>query len=143
MQSARSTRSKPARPPPSDPRLSMIEVRPDQIQVFQDKVRAAYVKRVRGYLREKRRESVAGLNDEELDALVRRQVIAAESFGIASETGVVRFIEVGLALGGEDFHSSGKHPAAERVLMHAGIAADKKLEQLEALAAKAVPIHPA
>lgn len=121
----------------------MIEVRPDQIQVFQDKVRAAYVRRVRGYLREKRRESVASLNDEGLDALVRRQVIAAESFGIASETGVVRFIEVGLALGGEDFYSSGRHPAAERVLMHAGMVPEKKLQQLEELAAKALHSPPA
>jgi ABC-type hemin transport system substrate-binding protein len=46
-------------------------------------------------------------------------------------------------LGGEDFHASGKHPAAERVLMHAGMAADKKLQQLEALAAKASPSPPA
>jgi hypothetical protein len=121
----------------------MIEVRPDQIQVFQDRIRAVYVRRVRGYLKEKRKESVAGLSDEELDALVRRQVIAAESFGIAAESGIVRFIEVGLALEDEVFHSSGKHPAAERILMHAGMDADKKLQQLEVLAAKAPHSPPA
>lgn len=114
----------------------MIEVRPDQLQVFQEKVRAAYVRRVRGYLREKRSTWVTGLSDPELDALVRRQVIAAESFGIGTETGAVRFIEVGLALG-EDFYSSGKQPVAERVLLHAGMSADKKLQQLEEIASKA------
>lgn len=116
----------------------MIEVRQDQMQVFQEKVRASYVKRVRGYLREKRREWVASLDDMGLDALIRGQVIAAESFGIATEAGVVRFIEVGLALG-EDFFASGKFPEAERVLHHAGLNPDKKLQQLEEIAGKVVP----
>lgn len=114
----------------------MIEIRPDQMQVFQDKVRAAYVKRVRVYLRSVRREWVAKQSDASLDALVRRQVIAAESFGVSTETGIVRFIEVGLALG-EDFYRSGQHPEAERVLMHAGMDADKKLQHLEEITSKA------
>lgn len=113
----------------------MIEIRLDQVQVFHEKVRAAYVKRVRGYLRKKRADWITHLDEEALDALIRRQVIAAESFGIISETGAVRFIEVGLALG-EDFYSSGKHPAAERILLHAGLDADKKLQQLEEIAGK-------
>jgi hypothetical protein len=96
------------------------------------------VKRVRSYLRDKRREWVASLDDKGLDALIRRQVIAAESFGIATETGVVRFIEVGLALG-EDFHISGRFPEAERVLHHAGMNPEKKLQQLEEIAGKVVP----
>lgn len=108
------------------------------MQVFQEKVRASYVKRVRGYLREKRREWVASLDDRGLDALIRGQVIAAESFGIATEAGVVRFIEVGLALG-EDFFTSGKFPEAERVLHHAGLNPDKKLQQLEEIAGRVVP----
>lgn len=111
----------------------MIEIRPDQVQVFHEKVRATYVKRVRTYLRKKRAEWVSALDEEELEALIRRQVLAAESFGIISETGTVRFLEVGLALG-EDFFSSGKHPAAERVLLNTGMPADKKLQQLEELA---------
>jgi hypothetical protein len=116
----------------------MIEVRQDQMQVFQEKVRASFVRRVRSYLREKRREWVASLDDKGLDALIRSQVIAAESFGIATETGVVRFIEVGLALG-EDFSTSGRFPEAERVLHHAGMNPEKKLQQLEEIAGKVVP----
>lgn len=111
----------------------MIEIRPDQVQVFHEKVRATYVKRVRIYLRKKRAEWVRPLDDEALEALIRRQVLAAESFGIISETGTVRFLEVGLVLG-EDFFSSGKHPSAERVLLQTGLPADKKLQQLEELA---------
>lgn len=113
----------------------MIEIRLDQVQVFHEKVRAAYVKRVRSYLLKKRAEWVSSLAEEALDSLIRRQVIAAESFGIISETGAVRFIEVGLALG-DDFYSSGKYPAAERILLLAGLDADKKLQQLEELASK-------
>jgi hypothetical protein len=108
----------------------MIEIRLDQLQVFHEKVRAAYVKRVCSYLRKKRREWVRTFANDALEASVRRQVIAAESFGIASETGVVRFIEVGLVLG-EDFYSSGRYPEAERVLLHAGLDPDKKLQELE------------
>ncbi len=116
----------------------MIEVRPDQLQVFQDRVRGAYVKRVRKYLREKRADWVRPLPDGEVDALVRRQVLAAESFGIASETGVVRFIEVGLVLG-EDFFSSGKHPEAERALLMSKLDPEAKIQRIEEIAAKAAP----
>jgi len=111
----------------------MIEIRPDQMQVFHEKVRAAYADRVCVYLRKKRQEWVSAHDDKALDALVRRQIIAAESFGIASEAGAVRFIEIGLALG-EDFYSSGAHPEAERVLLQAGLDADSKLRQLEEIA---------
>lgn len=113
----------------------MIEVRPDQMQIFHEKVRGAYVQRVCAYLRKKRRDWVSALDDAALDGLVRRQVIASESFGIASEAGAVRFIEIGLALG-EDFYSSGAHPEAERVLLQAKLDADKKLQQLEEIATK-------
>jgi hypothetical protein len=113
----------------------MIEVRPDQMQVFHEKVRAAYVMRVCGYLREKRRDWVSPMTDEALDNLIRRQVVAAESFGIASEAVVVRFIEVGFPLG-HDFYSSGRYPQAERILLQAGLDPDKKLQQLEDIARK-------
>lgn len=111
----------------------MIDIRPDQMQIFHEKVRAAYVQRVCSYLRQKRAVWVAGHDDAALDALVRRQIIAAESFGIASETGAVRFIEIGLVLG-EDFYSSGSHPEAERILLEVGLDADGKLQQLEEIA---------
>ncbi len=114
----------------------MIEIRPDQLQIFQDRVRGAYVKRVRKYLREKRTEWVHPLTDCEIDNLVRRQVIAAESFGIASETGVVRFIEVGLILG-EDFFSSGKYPEIERTLLISKLDPEEKIQRIEDIAAKA------
>lgn len=113
----------------------MIEVRPDQLQIFRDKVRATYVKRVCTYLLEKRGEWVSKLQKDDLDALVRRQVLVAESFGIASETGVVRFIEVALILG-EDFVSSGKYPEAERILLQANMDAELKMQSLEEIAAQ-------
>lgn len=111
----------------------MIEIRLDQVQVFHEKVRATYVKRVRSYLRKQRAPWIAPLTEEELDSLIRRQIIAAESFGIISETGAVRFIEVGLALG-EDFFTSGRHPDAERILLQQGLDTETKLQKLEALA---------
>lgn len=116
--------------------FKMIEIRPDQMQIFQDQVRSTFVKRARRYLRDKRGEWVGQTNDEALEALIRSQVIAAESFGIATEAGVIRFIEAGLILG-VDFYSSGQYPDAERILHRAGVDQDTKLKQLEELAGSA------
>ena len=93
----------------------MIEIRPDQMQMFLEHVRSTFVSRVAGYLKNHRREWVQELGKSELEALIRRQVIVAEGYGITTEVPVVQFVEVGLAYG-EEFHSSGQYPEAERIL---------------------------
>lgn len=93
----------------------MIEIRPDQMQMFLEHVRSTFVTRVAVYLKAHRREWVQELGKSELEALIRRQVVVAEGYGITTEVPVVQFIEVGLAYG-EEFHSSGQYPEAERIL---------------------------
>lgn len=93
----------------------MIEIRPDQMQMFLEHVRSTFVTRVAAYLRAHRAEWVRELGKSELEALIRRQVVVAEGYGIATEVPVVQFIEVGLAYG-EEFYSSGQYPEAEAIL---------------------------
>lgn len=93
----------------------MIEIRPDQMQMFLEYVRSTFVTRVAAYLRAQHRAWVQALENKDLHDLIRRQVQAAEGYGIATEVPVVQFIEMGLAYG-EDFHSSGQYPEVERIL---------------------------
>lgn len=93
----------------------MIDIRPDQIQMFLEKVRTTFAGRVASYLKSVHREWVQKLSEQELYSLIRRQISAAEQYGITTEAAVVQFIETGLAYG-EDFHSSGQYPEAERIL---------------------------
>lgn len=93
----------------------MLQIRPDQMQVFLDYVRESFVARVVQYLRSAQAAAVAAMADEDLRAFVRRQIDAAEGYGITSEAPVVKFIEIALAFG-EDFHRSGQWPEAERIL---------------------------
>lgn len=89
----------------------MLEIRQDQMQMFLDHAREAFVGRVVKYLKQHRAEHVK--ND--VTAMVRRQIAAAEGYGIRTEAAVVKFTEL-CAVFGEDFHDSGKYPEAERIL---------------------------
>jgi len=89
----------------------MLQIRPDQLQMFLDHARGGFVARVTAYLKQHRGEHV---NDGTL-AMVQRQMAAAEGYGIRTEAAVVKFIEL-CAVFGEDFHDSGKYPLVERIL---------------------------
>lgn len=110
----------------------MIDIRPDQIQMFLEKVRSTFVGRVTAYLKANHRQWVDAMQPQDLEALIRRQVSAAEGYGITTESSVVQFIETGLAYG-EDFHSSGKYPEAERILLQ-NVEGTLKAQQLVAAA---------
>lgn len=110
----------------------MIEIRPDQMQMFLDQVRSTFVSRVASYLKAHHREWVQEMDTKELQSLVRRQISAAEGYGITTEVPVVQFVEVGLAYG-EQFHSSGQYPEAERILTQ-DIDGTLKMQQLQELA---------
>ena len=112
----------------------MIEIRPDQFQMFLEKVRTTFVGRVTAYLKANHREHVQELNKTELEALVRRQITAAEGYGISTEISVVQFIETGMAYG-EAFHSSGQYPEAERILLQ-DVDGAVKAQQLQEAAKK-------
>lgn len=112
----------------------MIEIRPDQIQLFLDKVRSTFVSRVAAFLKTHHRDWVQEAGTEGLDALIRRQIVAAEGYGITTETSVVQFIQAGLAYG-EDFHSSGQYPEAERILLQ-DVEGALKAQELVAAAQK-------
>jgi hypothetical protein len=89
----------------------MLEIRQDQMQMFQDNARNKFVGRVVSYLRLHRAEHAQG----DVPAMVHRQISAANGYGICSEAAVVKFIEL-CAVFGEDFHDSGKYPEVERIL---------------------------
>jgi hypothetical protein len=110
----------------------MIQIRPDQMQMFLDQVRNTFVSRTAAYLRAHHRDWVQEMDNKELQALIRRQISAAEGYGITTEVPVVQFIEVGLAYG-EAFHSSGQYPEAERILTQ-DIDGTLKMQQLQELA---------
>jgi hypothetical protein len=93
----------------------MIDIRPDQIQLFLEKVRKTFAGRVATFLKANHGDALATLPADSLEGMIRRQIAAAEGYGLVTEAAVVEFIEIGLAFG-EDFHSSGKFPEAERVL---------------------------
>ena len=94
----------------------MLQIRPDQMQVFLDYVRETFTARVVTYLRADWKDATASMDDAALRDWTRRQIDAAESYGITTEAPVVKFIEVALTCG-EEFHSSGTYPEAERILM--------------------------
>ncbi|HWB06989.1 MAG TPA: hypothetical protein VG796_28455 [Verrucomicrobiales bacterium] len=89
----------------------MLEIRQDQMQMFVDNARNGFVARVVSYLKLHRAEHAK----EDVAAMVRRQITAAEGYGIRSEAAVVKFTEL-CAVFGEDFHDSGKYPEVERIL---------------------------
>ena len=79
--------------------------------MFLDNARENFVKRVVDYLKLRRAEHVK----DDPAAMVRRQIIAAEGYGIRTEAAVVKFTEL-CAVFGEDFHDSGRYPEVERIL---------------------------
>ena len=89
----------------------MIQIRPDQLQMFLDHARGGFVARVITYLRQHRAEHIK----DDTASMVQRQMAAAEGYGIRTEAAVVKFIELCVVFG-EDFHDSGKYPVAERIL---------------------------
>ena len=110
----------------------MIEIRPDQMQMFLEQVRSTFVSRVAAYLRAHHRSWVQEMDNTDLQSLVRRQIAAAETYGITTEVPVVQFIEIGLAYG-EQFHASGQYPEAERILTQ-DVDGLVKMQQLKELA---------
>ena len=79
--------------------------------MFLDHARESFVARVVAYLKKHRSEH---LPDDPV-GMVRRQIAAAEVYGIRTEAAVVKFTEL-CAVFGEDFHESGKYPEVERIL---------------------------
>lgn len=112
-------------------RCPMIEIRPDQMAVFESRDRAAFTGRALAYLREAHRAALRDLADEELRAKIERHTASARSYGITAEAGVVQFIEIALAFG-DDFHSSWRYPAAERILTSSRNEAEKIRELVSA-----------
>lgn len=104
------------------------------MQMFLEQVRSTFVSRVAAYLRAHHRGWVQDMGNSELNALVRRQISAAENYGITTEAPVVQFIEVGLAYG-EQFHCSGQYPDAEQILTQ-DLDGIVKVQRLVGLAAK-------
>lgn len=94
----------------------MIEIREDQFRQFVDRMRSNFVGRVVAYLKENQKSAVSSFSKEDLMAMIQRQIEVAERHGIRMEAGVVKFIEVGLRHG-EDFHSSGRYPEVEAILL--------------------------
>lgn len=105
----------------------MLEIRPDQMQMFLDHAREGFVTRVVNYLKMHRAEHLK----EDPAAMVRRQIAAAEGYGIRTEAAVVKFTEL-CAVFGEDFHDSGRFPEAERILTQEADGAVKIEELSEA-----------
>ena len=105
----------------------MLEIRQDQMQMFLDHARENFVTRVVAYLKQHRAEHVK----EDPAAMVRRQIAAAEGYGIRTEAAVVKFTEL-CAVFGEDFHDSGKYPEVERILTQQADGAVKIEELCEA-----------
>jgi hypothetical protein len=93
----------------------MIEIRPDQMEVFNARARASFLQRVLVYLREAHGSALSEISDEDLCERVRLQIGAASSYGVRTEAAVVQFIEMCFAFG-DDFHSSPSYPEAERIL---------------------------
>ncbi len=89
----------------------MLEIRQDQVQMFLDHAREGFAGRVVSYLQMHRAQHVP----QEAAAFVKRQITAAEGYNIRTEAAVVKFCELA-AVFGEDFHTSGKYPGAERIL---------------------------
>lgn len=105
----------------------MLEIRQDQMQMFLDHARETFVGRVVSYLKQHRADHVK----DDVAAMVRRQIAAAEGYGIRTESAVVKFTEL-CAVFGEDFHDSGKYPAVERILTQQADGAVKIEELCEA-----------
>ena len=93
----------------------MIEIREDQMQMFAEMDRTAFVRRAAAYLRATHGDALPLPEEAELEELIRRQSLAARGYGLQAEAEVLQFIEIGLAFG-EDFHCSRKYAAAEEIL---------------------------
>ena len=105
----------------------MLEIRQDLMQMFLDHARETFTARVVSYLKKHRGEHVK----EDVAVMVRRQIAAAEGYGIRTEAAVVKFTEL-CAVFGEDFHDSGKYPLVERILTQQADGAVKIEELCEA-----------
>jgi hypothetical protein len=93
----------------------MIEIRPDQMEVFDSRQAEAFLQRALAFLRETHGNSLREMTNEELRERLPRQIATAASYGIRTEAAVMQFIEISLAFG-DDFHSSPDCPLAERIL---------------------------
>ena len=111
----------------------MLEIRPDQMQMFLDRARRTFQDRLLTYLRSTHKDRTGTMEDDALQALIQRLTAAAATYGILTEAPVVQFIELALVFG-EDFHDSGQYPAAERILTGEGDGAAKMQALREAAA---------
>jgi hypothetical protein len=68
----------------------MLEIRQEQMQMFLDRARDGFIGRVVNYLKLHRAEHAQG----DVASMVRRQITAAEGYGIRSEAAVVKFTEL-------------------------------------------------
>jgi len=93
----------------------MIEIRPDQMEVFATLAQASFVRRATAYLREAHGEALRGITAPELTDRIQRQMGIAAGYEVSGEADVMQFVEVSLVFG-DDFHCSSRYPAAERVL---------------------------
>ncbi|HEV7403997.1 MAG TPA: hypothetical protein VGO11_13750 [Chthoniobacteraceae bacterium] len=109
----------------------MIEIRPDQMEIFEERSRASFVRRAAAYLREAHEAALSAIDEPALEALIHRQSAVAQGYGLSSELAVMQFIEIGLAFG-EDFHGARKYPRAEEILGSRRDGAAKIRELLQA-----------
>ncbi len=93
----------------------MLDIRPDQMQMFADRAKRTFQDRVLTYLKTQHGERLQDLDDKQATERIRQLSAAAEKYGINTEAPVVQFIELALVYG-DDFHDCGQYPQAESIL---------------------------
>lgn len=93
----------------------MLKIRPEQYEILRESYRERYVQRTRDRLRREWPEECAGLEEPQLEELVRRARDKAESYGLEVEGDVWLFTESWLLIG-DDFDESPEYPWARQIL---------------------------
>ena len=106
-------------------------LRNEQIDALAKSHKDAFVARMVQHLRNDlpRQCEAQGLNEDDLEPLVRQGMSNAEDHGITSQVGIRQYLDCMVVLG-PDFDSDGKHPWAQEILANDDLSPSEKADAL-------------
>ena len=107
----------------------MIQVRPEQIEVFRKLAQLKISERLSVYFQENYLEQVVAMGSEKLSVMIDLGLGRARNFGIDTEYDARRFIEC-LITYGEDFGFEGNSPWAQEILNDSMMGGSEKMDRI-------------
>jgi len=109
-----------------------MRIRKEQIEAFSESLKEAYVVRMAAHLRDDFPEQLEsqGLQEDDLEPLVRQGMADAEKYGVVYESDVQLYLEC-LVLLGPKFDRDRKYPWARQTLRRKDLDGAAKMDEIE------------